>query len=525
MRRPLVALSAGALALASACATSTGSLAGTRIAATPSAEPRQPTAAERDSIAAQAIADREGPRVDVRAEIMQGVASRMVRGAFRVDDDSYVLVGQVDASGTVRIVFPSEPQDDGFVRGKKSYQTAEFFAGFNDQFHYRFANYARYYGYRPDSYDAGVGYLFIIASWRPMRVDKFSTNGTWDSFELADEASLRDPKPAIYELAELLAGENREAYTVKFAKYSNTIDYTPYGLRNAYGLCSGYGSMGWSQLGFFNPFGVYSLAAMQMFGYGYDFTYRGTRYLYSQAGDCYYAQPLYFGNPFTIAATTPVVPTAPATPKWTTGGIRPPGTPRFPPGRLGPVIAQDANPQAPSTSPAYRNRGLLTDDDGSGNVPARRGPRTDPLDRGITRPALQQMVQHHLRDANDNASTATPAFRGHPTGATGATGRWSSATRTDEPRSYNPPRERPAVSGYSGGNSGSARSSGGGYSGARSAPSDVSRSPSSSSSGGSVSGGGASSSGSSSSGSSRSSGSSVSGSSSSAGGSSIKPKQ
>lgn len=513
MRRRLVALSAATLALASACATSTGSLANSRFGATPASGPREPTATERDSMVAQAIADREGPRVDIRAEITQDVSSRMLRGAFRVDDDSYVLIGQVDASGTVRVVFPSQPQDDGFVHGQKSYQTAEFFAGFNDEFHYRYTNYARYYGYRPDSYDAGVGYLFIVASWRPMHFDKLSTNGAWDSYELADQASMRDPKPAIYELAALLAGENREAYTVKFARYSNTIDYTPYGYRNAYGLCST--SMGFSELGFFNPFGVYSLAAIQQFAYGDDFTYRGSRYLYSPAGDCYYQQPLYYGNPFAIAAVPPTVPTKP---HWSIEGINrhTPGTPHMPAGRVAPALAQDANPA--TQSPTYRQRGLLTNDDGA-TMPARRAPRAEPMDHGFTRPAIQQMVEHRVQEANDNNSSSRPAFHGRAQDAPNRG--WSTATRSNEGASYNPPRERSEPSGYRGGSSaGSVGSSGSGSSGTRSAPADVSRSPSTSSSSGSFGGGGSASSAGSSS-SSSSAGSATSGSSSA--GSPIKP--
>src|ERR1043166_5675745 len=144
MRRPVVALSVGVLALTGACATSTGTTTPADFGAPTAERPRQPTPAEqRDSIIAQSIADREGPRVDVRAEVTQLASSRQVRAHFRVEDDSYVLIGQVDGSGTVRIVFPTDPHDDGFVKGGKSYQTPDFFAGFPDEYRYRF-NYARY---------------------------------------------------------------------------------------------------------------------------------------------------------------------------------------------------------------------------------------------------------------------------------------------------------------------------------------------------------------------------------------------
>ena len=71
------------------------------------------------------------------------------------------------------------------------------------------------------TYDGGLGYVFVIASWRPMHFERFRTGDTWDSFEVADDSYMRDPRPAIHELATLLAGDNSEAYTVKFARFTD----------------------------------------------------------------------------------------------------------------------------------------------------------------------------------------------------------------------------------------------------------------------------------------------------------------
>jgi hypothetical protein len=293
--------------------------------------------------------------------------------------------------------------------------------------------------------------------------------------------------------------------------------------------------MGWSNLGFFNPFGVVGLLASQpMYTYGYDFTYRGTRYLYNGAGDCYEVAPTFYnGNPFSIAQVPPAVPTKP---RWSVDAINrkpvSPGAPHLPPGRVGPIVAQDASPGA-ATSPTYRQRGLLTDDDGS-TIPGRRGPRAQPMDHGFTRPAIQQMVERRVRDEsrdngndgnNGGSSGSRSAFRGQP--SEGTNRGWTS--RTAESGSYNPPRVHTDASGYHGGNGasgGSAGSSGGGYSGTHAAPTGGSRTPSSSSSGGSFGGGGgggASSSSSSGSAGASSSSSAGSSSGSSGGGSPIKP--
>jgi hypothetical protein len=471
MRRPVVALSVGVLALSGACATSTGSAAPTRYGAPTAERPSQPTAAERDSIFAQAVADREGPRVDVHAIITQASSSRRVRAAFNVEDDSYVLIGQVDGSGTVRIIFPTDPRDDGFVRGGKRYETTDVFAGFADQYRYRF-NYARYYqhGLNSDAYDGALGYMFVVASWRPMHFDRFASDGVWDSYEIADEESLRDPKPAIYELASLLVGENREAYTVKFARYYNTTDVSP-GFGNASsafgygpGLCGaglGYQTFGWSDAmfpGLNSPY-EYEIAN------GLDFTYRGVNYFYSPAGDCYYQSAAFFGGRATNLPVMPV-PVNPTKPRViaATGPRRPPVTPP----KIGPLAPQgqdvNAATQLPRTSPSYRQRGLLTDDE-NGPTSGRREPRNVPFSGANSRPAIQQMLSHHMQESNngnDGWSRATTRSQASDVGSRA----WSRPTTAGESGTYNPPRMRTESSGQSSNRGSSA----GRYEGARSAP-------------------------------------------------------
>ncbi len=166
---------------------------------------------------------RAGPRVAIRAEVSNEADSRRVRGIFRVDDDAYVIVGHIDADGVLRIAFPSDPQDDGFVRGDRSYQTHEFFAGFNSQYRFRARTSTIWNTVAAqDAYDGGFGYVFIIASWRPMRFDRFSDGYRWDTFDLVSDSYMNDPRPAIQELASRLAGDNGDAYTIQFARYTNT---------------------------------------------------------------------------------------------------------------------------------------------------------------------------------------------------------------------------------------------------------------------------------------------------------------
>src|SRR5690242_5948708 len=93
-----------------------------------------------DSVTAQGIADRRGPRARVYVNFRTIGGERRVQPGFSMSDDAYVLVAHVDADGRLRVLFPKTPQDDGYVEGGRSYQIPEFDAGF--QSNYSFARYS-----------------------------------------------------------------------------------------------------------------------------------------------------------------------------------------------------------------------------------------------------------------------------------------------------------------------------------------------------------------------------------------------
>lgn len=343
---------------------------------------------------AQAGGDREeGPRVSIYAELANSNGTRLVRGNFHLDDDAYVLVGHIDLDGILRIEFPDTPLDNGFAKGHASYQTAQFFAGFTDQYRARFSTNP----VRPtaaaasDSYDGGGGYVFIIASWQPLHFEKFSSGGLWDSFEVADADYARDPRPAVYELAASLAGTNPSSYTVKFAQAFSTL--SPYMASNAwndayYDAANSFGAQMCSGLGYGYSFGFASspfssalFSPISAYGYGQSFWWRGAYYRYSAAGDCYYNNSSlpYNGVPYIYGwtvAQTPVVP--PGTGRFFgTDKIHSPVTPQGAPLHLAPGGATDVGggstnasrlTLAPEpTSPEYRNRGLVAHEDPAGS--------------------------------------------------------------------------------------------------------------------------------------------------------------
>jgi len=469
MRRSrVVGATIGVAILAGGCATSMGTTSSSRYDVSRPFEfaSRTLSPGERDSAFAQAVADREGPRVSIAAEFDNTVGSRQLRANFHVDDDAYVLVGHLDADGVLRIAFPTEPGDDGFVRGQHSYHTAQFFAGFSDQYRYRattglFRTTQASY----DSYDGGLGYVFIIASWRPMHFEQFSTNGRWDSFEVADAEYMRDPRPAIYEFASLLAGTNREAYTVQFARYTDTqLLYSGFGNSSAfgygYGYCAGYEPLGFAFSPFENRYNFNPL-----YSYGSSFSYRGSRYLYDAAGDCYRSVPTY-GFTYGIAVGSPIN-TPPSRPRtFGLDGPRKPLTPRVPPGHVMPLDAGgqksgaigNADQALPATSPHYRQRGLITADEPA-TGPVRRQPRgeTRPIDERA-RPSIQEMTGRRGENAHEGSGWSHAQMGNDPGSArqgSGSSGAQQHRERPDagsagEPRSYahpaasDNPRSEPA---------------------------------------------------------------------------------
>ena len=463
MRRiRVVGLTLGFLGVVSGCATSTGNPASTypspRLQVTRMSRAQQ--TAWRDSVYAQAIADMEGPRVSIRAEFSNAAGTRRARALFDLQDDAYVLIGHIDADGVLRIVFPTTPNDEGFVKGNRSYQTNDFYAGFVDQYQYRAQTFYRAMSLsRTDSYDGGLGYMFIIASWRPMRFDRFQTEGRWDSFEMTDDEYLRDPRPAIYELASLLVGESREAYTVKFARYYNT--QTVYTGNNSYAsgfrYCLGYQPFGfasdptnfpysYSNFGFASPFGF----APGFFGY--TFTRRGTTYTYDSFGGCYRTSPTggfgYSGIP-RIAAGPQNLPKRPFDVTTRQRPFNPRGFTAHPM----PTPVGDAKGSAPAVSANYRQRGLITASD-EPVVRGRREPRVEasaPV-AGHVRPSIQEMVTRQPTPATDHGRAATDWSRQQARIQTQDRER-SSAPAPRERTSYDPPSRSSGGESSSGGSS------------------------------------------------------------------------
>ena len=486
-----------ALVSLGACATAGGPNTSRVSAKSRQAETIQYWRQLQDSVTAQAIADEQGPRVSLRAEFTSYGGGRRVEAFFNVKDDAYIFIGHLDANGVVKVLFPESPDDDGFVRGGKSYHTTPKFAGFETDYSWRRANYYTQISTsaaRLDSYDYGTGYMFIVASWRPMRLDRVSEAGRWSTFQLASDELIADPRPAVGELASLLAGDNRESYTLEFAKYYRTnLSQSGYAassfssldcafgysseaalfypwLRTAYIPVYGYNPFG------FNPFASYQYSTVGLGsrcgGYG---GYYGGLYAYTPF------VPRTQAPPITPPIQRPTPNIQLALPRWMTPNAQLPNTPSpAPAGERGAPSIPAAprlratddllTPRDAHTSNGYRERGLITDEDGAS--PNTSAPR---LAGESQRPSIVDMVgrrreemggtgvngrtQQYGQPRNSRESIDVPrdSYRPHNDGSS-YPGAGVSSPRGGETRQFNPshsaPHEapsRPSSGGSSGG--------------------------------------------------------------------------
>ena len=358
----------------------------------------------RDSAIAQRVADEVGPRVTVAADFDYAGGSRRVEARFHMYDDAYVIVGHLDAAGRLRVVFPSQPGDDGFVRGDKIYHVPSFFAGFGDEYAWRYMNY-RYSTHsvatRRDSYDAGLGYVFVVASWRPMRLDRISDGHSWQTYEVSDISYMSDPREAIEELGALIAGDNREAYTIEYAHYTTT-NYGTYSFADFDAVnsgCYGYSSFGlFFHHGFLSPFGF---LPSQGFGFGPV----SCRSLY---GSYAYGYPYGYGYGYGQPVTYVPVTSLPGRrgPIATPLGLPGLHLPRVEGGPGGLALHQPGT-ETPTSGPVnnsgYRRPGLIAEDAGIRRTPGERHETGNDLTITSRRPTIQQMIGERRIDEDARA--------------------------------------------------------------------------------------------------------------------------
>jgi hypothetical protein len=235
------------------------------------------------------LVPQNGPRARVYATQYGGLTQRTVRTNFRSDKNAHVIVGRLGGDGRIEILFPENPNASTLILGGKTYNVAPFEAPYDGVPQlYRYASEIyRTHSARMDSYDGlGNGYVFVIASEHPFLTEALDNHGVWaDSVEVDDYLSLSDPRAAIRDFANVLAGGM--PYSLDYAGVLSTYAFGSYGAHQAWdcaAMVSVLGSHGtdWA-LGMMN-FGWSGWSAFRYSPYaGCGFAY-DRRYLMAQSG-------------------------------------------------------------------------------------------------------------------------------------------------------------------------------------------------------------------------------------------------
>src|SRR5512145_1730900 len=111
------------------------------------------------------------------------------RVEVRAARDGYVVVLRADAAGRVRVLFPLDPGDDAFIRGRKTFEVRG--RGGREAFFV----------------DESEGTGLVLAAWSadPLRFDEFVQGDHWDYRSLGAGAVADDPEAGLLEIAHRMA--------------------------------------------------------------------------------------------------------------------------------------------------------------------------------------------------------------------------------------------------------------------------------------------------------------------------------
>lgn len=177
------------------------------------------------------LAQDEGPEIRLRAEQAFGNPSN-IDAVLRLDDDAYVMVVNVGPDGYARVLFPDRPGDDGFLRGGRSYRIPGFFPGFaTNVANTAGLGYHAFVPYRRSEFASptarGPGYVFAVASPRPIDFQSVADLGLWDDFRLPLDGMMLDPRYVVRYYQDAAFGEGRlPEVTASIARYAGWIPGT-----------------------------------------------------------------------------------------------------------------------------------------------------------------------------------------------------------------------------------------------------------------------------------------------------------
>ena len=247
-----------------------------------------------------------GPKASIRVGYTGGLIHRNLTAYFRTEKNSYVLVGHLGGDGIIRVLYPSDPRNAGFVAANKTWSTDMFatqYDGLPSLFSYSVATF-RSINAAYDSYDGrGHGYVFLIASHMPLRSNVLAEGNEWIEWEVANYQQQFDPRWAVRDFAEAIAGGG---YTLEYATAFNSTRYDAYASQ-AWD-CGVLSTLGFSYSPFWSSWG-YSLGERSSSLLNCSNWYRSGsyfgRYAYLNGGNA---------NRNNVPTIYPTLPTTPPTP-------------------------------------------------------------------------------------------------------------------------------------------------------------------------------------------------------------------
>jgi len=351
----------------------------------------QSASAAAGSAGREAVAQR-GPRVRIWTTDEFGTGSR-VRATFRLDDDAYVAVVNVGLDGYASVIFPESPDDDGFMRGGRTYRLPSFFTGFANHFHA--SRYGRLYNAASaydGFYDRYAGYVFIIASWRPMNFRAVEELGLWDDYRLAAHERQLEPYQVMHQFAQRLVPGRSRDYSAHFARYAAFS--VPFGRASSFASCLLYGStLGYLPWWTFHAVGSWTPHyAIGYYGGGrcpYGYGVRLARYRTRRV----------VGPPPVQPTPPPVQPAPPPGPDDSAATPKPGRRPRRP------VVAGDSGgPKVPVGRHVADEETIIDVTRETRDLERRRDRDADRIDRAVRRPR-----------GHGTSEDATPSGRGRAT--------------------------------------------------------------------------------------------------------------
>jgi hypothetical protein len=150
-----------------------------------------------------------GPGVRIRANVVGMNNSRMIEPVVSLSDSAYLVIGDIDDAGTMRIIYPVQPGEPNLIRKDRSFEGPRFQPRIIMPF-------------MPTAFSVAKtapGYTFVIASSLPLDLTKLADGERWSVFDVYYDNHMVDPRPAITDLAAAISSDVGQI-SISYAAYA-----------------------------------------------------------------------------------------------------------------------------------------------------------------------------------------------------------------------------------------------------------------------------------------------------------------